>query len=114
MQRSGSRSAIERAPASFSFTTSVTALVAAGAVVLLAALPEQLVLSAIAMLFVAAGMGTAAGLHLAGYRLGVDGHHTWDVAALMVFAGFAAAIMADTGSALATLDELAATFTVNE
>jgi hypothetical protein len=114
MQRSGSRSALERAPASFSFTTSVTTIAATGGVLLLATLPEQLFLPAIAMFFVAAGLATAAGLVLAGYRLGVDGHHAWDVAALMVFVGFSAAIMADTGSALAALDELAATFTVNK
>lgn len=114
MQRSGSRSALERAPAGFSFTTSVTAMAATGGVLLMATLPEQLVLPAIAILFVAAGFATAAGLFLAGYRLGADGHHAWDVAALMVFVGFAAAILADTGGALATLDELAATFTVNK
>jgi len=113
MQRSGSRSALERAPASFSFTTSVTAIAATSAVLLLATLPEQLALLAVAVLFVAAGMATAAGLHLSGYRLGVNGHHAWDIAALMVFVGFAAAIMSDASSALATLDEFAGTFTVD-
>jgi hypothetical protein len=108
MHRSGTRSALDRAPASFSFTTTVSAIAATTGVLLLAVLPEQLVLPSIAILFVAAGMAIAAGLQLAGYRLGVDGHHAWDVAALMVFIGFAAAIMTDPGSALATLDELAA------
>ena len=69
---------------------------------------------AIAILLVGAGMGIAAGLHMAGYRLGTDGHHTWDVAGLMVFVGFAAAIMTDSASALATLDQIAAAYTIDK
>jgi len=114
MHRSGSRSALERAPASFSFTTTVSAIAATSGVLLLAVLPEQLVLPTVAILFVAAGMAIAAGLQLAGFRLGADGHHAWDIAALMVFIGFAAAIMTDTGSALAALDEFAAAHTLNK
>lgn len=114
MHRSGSRSAVERAPASFSFTTTVSAAAAAAGVLLLAVLPESLVLPAIAILLVGAGMAIAAALHVAGYRLGADGHHAWDVAGLMVFVGFAAAIMTDSTSALATLDEIAAAYAISK
>ena len=77
-------------------------------------LPEPLVMPAIAILLVGAGMGIAAGLHMAGYRLGADGHHAWDVAGLMVFVGFAAAIMTDSAGALATLDQIAAAYTIDK
>jgi hypothetical protein len=114
MHRSGSRSAFERAPASFSFTTTVSAAAAAASVLLLAMLPEPLVMPAIAILLVGAGMTIAAGLHAAGYRLSADDHHAWDVAGLMVFVGFAAAIMTDSASALATLDQIAAAYAIDK
>jgi hypothetical protein len=78
---------------------------------LAAVLPAQLLLPAVGVLLVATGMATAAGLYLAGFRLGRDGHHAWDIAALMVFSGFAATILADAGGALTALDELTLTFT---
>jgi hypothetical protein len=69
-------------------------------------LPAPLVLLATGSFLATAGFVTAAALYLAGRRLGRDGTLGWDMAASLVFFGFAAALLADTGEALTALAEL--------
>jgi hypothetical protein len=54
------------------------------------------------------GFALAAALVLAGRRMGCDAAPGWDAAAALVFLGFAAALLADTGAALTALSELEA------
>jgi hypothetical protein len=83
----------------------LNALVAAGALILALTLPQPLVLPALSILFVAVGFGAASGLYLRGYRL-QGGHGGWEVSGLLVFLGFAAAILADVPEALTALEQL--------
>jgi hypothetical protein len=71
-------------------------------------LPGPLVPLATGSVLVIAGFAVAAALFLAGRRMGRDGTAGWDAAAAMVFLGFAAALLADTGAALTALAELRA------
>jgi hypothetical protein len=82
--------------------------VALGAVLLISSLllPAPLVLLGTGSVLVVAGLALAAFLLLAGRRMGRDGTVGWDVAATLVFFGFAAALLADTGEVLTTLAEL--------
>ena len=81
---------------------------ALGAVALLSSLilPPPLVLFTTGSVLAVAGFILAAALYLAGRRMGRDGTAGWDTAAALVFFGFAAALLADTGAALTTLAEL--------
>jgi hypothetical protein len=72
------------------------------------ALPPPLVLLATGSALAVAGLALAAGLFAAGRRMGRDGTVGWDTAAALVFFGFAAALLADTGEALTALAELRA------
>ncbi|HEY7550695.1 MAG TPA: hypothetical protein VH913_14405 [Hyphomicrobiaceae bacterium] len=71
-------------------------------------LPVPLVLPAAACALALAGFALAAALTLAGRRMGRDAASGWDAAAALVFLGFAAALLADTGAALTALSELGA------
>jgi hypothetical protein len=82
----------------------ITALLAAVIFLLAAVLPTPLVLLALSVLFVGIGFGTAAALYLAGYRMERDPHRGWEIAAVLLFLGFAAAMLADTREVLAVLD----------
>jgi hypothetical protein len=55
-----------------------------------------------------AGLGVAAALFFAGRRMGRDATPAWDAAAALVFFGFAAALLADTGAALTAFSEFRA------
>lgn len=81
----------------------VGALLTVSTLVLAALLPSALVLPALSVLFVAVGFITAAGLYLAGYR---DRTGAWEFAALVVFFGFAAAMLTNNGEALALIDQV--------
>jgi hypothetical protein len=86
----------------------------AGAVLCAAALasslllPAPLVLLATGSALVTIGFAVAAGLLLTGHRMGRDGTAGWEMAAALVFLGFAAALLADAGEALTALAELKA------
>lgn len=69
-------------------------------------LPPPLVLLATGSMLAIAGLALAAALFVAGRRMGRDGTVGWDAAAALVFFGFAAALLADTGEALTALAEL--------
>lgn len=69
-------------------------------------LPEPLVLLATGSVLAIAGFVVAAALLLTGRPMGREGTAGWDAAAALVFFGFAAALMADTGAALTALGEL--------
>jgi hypothetical protein len=69
-------------------------------------LPAPLVLLATGSALAVAGLVLAAALFVAGRRMGRDGTVGWDTAAALVFFGFAAALLADTGEALTTLAQL--------
>ena len=84
----------------------VVLLAAAGLSSLL--LPEALVLLATGSTLVLAGFAVAGVLLLAGRRMHRDPAMGWDAAAALVFLGFAAALLADTGAALTALAELRA------
>jgi hypothetical protein len=71
-------------------------------------LPAPLVLLATGSALAVAGLALAAALYAAGRRMGRDGTVGWDTAAALVFLGFAAALLADTGDALTALAELRA------
>ena len=71
-------------------------------------LPPPLVLLATGSVLAIAGLALAAGLFVAGRRMGRDGAVGWDTAAALVFFGFTAALLADTGEALTALAELRA------
>jgi hypothetical protein len=82
--------------------------VALGAVLFLSSLvlPAPLVLYATGSILVVVGLALAALLLLTGRRMGRDGTVGWDTAATLVFFGFSAALLADTGEALTALAEL--------
>ncbi len=80
----------------------LNAVVAAGALMLALTLPQPLLLPALSILFVVVGFGAASGLFLSGYRLQSD-HPGWETSGLLVFLGFAAAILADLPEALTAL-----------
>ena len=69
-------------------------------------LPPTLVLLATGSVLALAGLGLAAALYLAGARMGRDGTAGWDAAAALVFLGFAAALLADTGEALTAFEDM--------
>ncbi len=69
-------------------------------------LPAPLVLLATGSLLALTGFVLAAALLVAGRRMGRDGAAGWDTAAALVFFGFAAALLADTGEALTALADL--------
>jgi hypothetical protein len=71
-------------------------------------LPPPLVLLATGSVLAVAGLVLAAVLYAAGRRMGRDGTVGWDTAAALVFFGFAAALLADTGQAVTALAELRA------
>jgi hypothetical protein len=82
----------------------VAALLSAVMFLLAAILPAPLVMISLSALFVIAGFASAAALYLSGSRLGQDRHRAWEIAALLLFLGFAAAMLADTREVLAVLD----------
>jgi hypothetical protein len=84
----------------------VAAVLGAAAITLSVVLPAPLVLSAISILLVFTGFAIAAGLYLAGYRITRDRNCGWEFAAVLVFLGFAAALLADSGEALAVLEQM--------
>jgi hypothetical protein len=69
-------------------------------------LPSPLVLLATGSVLALAGFVLATALLVAGQRMGRDGTVGWDAAAALVFFGFSAALLADTGDALTALAEL--------
>jgi hypothetical protein len=73
-------------------------------------LPPPLVLLATGSVLALAGFALAAALLVAGRRMGRDGTVGWDTAGALVFFGFAAALLADTGEALTALADLRHTF----
>jgi hypothetical protein len=95
------------APSTAGWTVAGTALCAVAAVSSLS-LPAPLVLFATGSVLALAGLVLAASLFAAGRRMGRDGTAAWDTAATLVFFGFAAALLADTGEALRALADLRA------
>jgi hypothetical protein len=57
------------------------------------------------------GFGIASGLYLSGHRMQPERHPAWDLAGLLVFMGFAAAILTDVTEALAAFDQLSTNIT---
>lgn len=84
------------------------AALGATALVLTLLLPPQLVLFATGSVLATAGFAAAAALLVAGRRMRHGATVGWDAAAGLVFLGVAAALLADTGEALAVLAELRA------
>ena len=74
-------------------------------------LPPPLVLLATGCVLAIAGLVLAAALYAAGRRMGRNGTAGWDTAAALVFFGFAAALLADTGEAMTALADLRDTLT---
>jgi hypothetical protein len=68
--------------------------------------PAPLVLLATGSVLAVAGFVLAAALLCAGRHMGRNGPVGWDAASALVFFGFAAALLADTGAALTALAEL--------
>ena len=97
-------------PSTVGWTVAGMALCAT-AVLSSAILPAPLVLLATGSMLALAGFGVAATLLVAGRRMGRDGTVGWDTAAALVFLGFAAALLADTGEALTALADLRHTLT---
>jgi hypothetical protein len=64
------------------------------------------VLLATGSVLAVAGFVLAAALLVAGRHVGRNGTAGWDAAAALVFFGFAAALLADSGAALTALAEL--------
>ena len=71
-------------------------------------LPRPLVLLVTGTVLAVAGLVLAAALYLAGRRMGRDVTVGWDTSAALVFFGFAAALLADTGEALTAFAGLSA------
>jgi hypothetical protein len=71
-------------------------------------LPAPLVLPALSVLMVLAGFALAGGLYLAGRRMSEGPAAVWNIAAALVFLGFAAGILTDSEEALAVLERLEA------
>jgi hypothetical protein len=84
------------------------AVLCAAASLLSLLLPAPLVLLAAGCAVALAGFAVAGTLLLAGRRMGRDATSAWDAAAALVFFGFAATLLADTGAALTALSELTA------
>ena len=68
--------------------------------------PAPLALLATGSVLAVAGFVLAAALLFAGRHMGRNGPVGWDAASALVFFGFAAALLADTGAALTALAEL--------
>jgi hypothetical protein len=81
-------------------------LLCAAAVFSSLTVPASLVLLATGSVLAVAGFVLAAALLLAGRHMGGNGTAGWDAAAALVFFGFAAALLADTGQAVTALAEL--------
>jgi hypothetical protein len=73
-------------------------------------LPAALVLPALSLLMVLVGFALAGGLYLAGRRMNEEPTAAWNIAAALVFLGFAAGILTDGEEALAVLERLEADF----
>lgn len=71
-------------------------------------LPAALVLPALSVLMVLAGFALAGGLYLTGCRMDEGPPVAWNIAAALVFLGFAAGILTDGEEALAVLESLEA------
>lgn len=84
----------------------ITALLLAAAVGTAATLPAALVLPALGTGLVLAGFALATGLALRRTRLEVDRPNAWDLAAALVFFGFAAGLLADSEQALIALEQM--------
>jgi hypothetical protein len=69
-------------------------------------LPAPLVLLATGSVLAVAGFVLAAVLLVAGRHVGRNGAAGWDAAAALVFFGFAAALLADSGAAFTAIAEL--------
>jgi hypothetical protein len=93
------------APATAGWTVAGIALCAT-AVLSSLILPPPIVLLATGSVLALAGFLLAAALLVAGQRMGRDGTVGWDAAAALVFFGFAAALVADTGETLTALADL--------
>jgi hypothetical protein len=78
------------------------------AALMLSTLPATLLLPALSIATTVAGFALAAALYLTGHRLDRDAPLAWQVAAVLIFMGFGAAMLTDTGAALAALDGLLA------
>jgi hypothetical protein len=74
----------------------------------MALLPSALVLPATAIVLAMIGFATAAALYLTGHRMGHEGTTGWDAAASLVFFGFAAALLTNTGDGMAAVNALTA------
>lgn len=85
-----------------------TAMLGAATIALAVLLPAPLVLPALSILLVTIGFTVAAGLYLAGYRMERDHSRGWEFAAVLVFLGFAAAMLTDSREALTVLDQMRA------
>src|SRR5262245_44819369 len=85
-------------PVAVGWTAAGAALVAT-ALLSSVLLPASLVLLAAGSALAIAGFATATALLLSGSRMGRDGTVGWDFASALVFLGFAAALLADTGEA---------------
>jgi hypothetical protein len=92
-------------PSAFAWTAAGVAL-SATALLSSVALPAPLVLLALGSVLALAGFALAGGLYLAGRRIGRDGAAGWDTAAALVFFGFAAALLTDTGEAMTAFAEM--------
>jgi hypothetical protein len=103
----GRHPAARLVPSTAGWTVAGLALCATAALFSLV-LPAPLVLLATGSVLALAGFAVAAGLYLAGRRMGRDGTAGWDTAASLVLLGFAAALLADTGEALTAFAELRA------
>ena len=88
--------------------TVLTALVAAAAVFMAAQLPSALVLPAMSLLMILAGLALAAGSWLARGGMAQGLGMAREVAGILVFFGFAAAMLTDKADALAALARLEA------
>ena len=91
----------------------ITGALAAAAAGLAAALPTPLVLPALSILLVTVGFAGTGVLYIRGHRLTRDRHPGWELAGVLVFLGFAAAMMTDTQEALAVLDQMIAPATAS-
>jgi hypothetical protein len=89
------------------FLLVLASAVAAGCLLLAAQVPAPLILPALSMGMVIAGLALAAVLYLSGSRLRGPLSASWEVACALVFFGFAAGILSDGTDAVAVLDEIA-------
>jgi hypothetical protein len=101
----GARREGRAAPSTVGWTLAGAVLFAAASLFSLL-LPAPLVLLATGCALALVGFAVAATLLLVGSRMGRDATPAWDAAAALVFFGFAATLLADTGAALTALSEL--------